>query len=313
MSSQDQYGMSGLMGNHVMEPGKWMFTLSHAFMNMAGNRDGNNNLSRAEVHQDFMVAPTRMFMQMSMLGLMVGVNERLSLMGMVPQVRKSMNLQARNGRRFSTRSAGLGDVRLMMILRACEKKNRGHRTGAVHLNAGLSLPTGSIDRKDETPMGRVRLPYPMQLGSGTLDPLLALHYAVFDAAGWGWGAHASALFRFGHNSNGYRLGHNYHADLWLGRQLHPRLSLTARLAGQVWGDVHGRDRRLNPAMVPTARTDLRGGEQADLVFNIKWKNRSPRFGMNRFLLEAGVPVYQNLDGPQLRSRYRGKVSWQHMF
>ena len=306
-----QRAESGIMGDHTMMPGKWMFTYSHYFMNMAGNRDGNSNLSRAEVHEDFAVAPTSMSMRMNMFGLMYGVNKKLTLMGGVPHIRNSMDLQTRKGARFSTRSAGLGDLLLRAVWKAYEKK-QGHKTSQAHLNIGASLPTGSIDKRDETPMGRVRLPYPMQLGSGTIDPLLGVHYTEL-RGNWGWGAHTQALFRVGKNDEGYRLGHDYRFNLWLKRQLKPNLVAVTRLAGKAWRDISGRDKRLNPALVPTARADLRAGEQADLVFNLRWKSDSPQFGMNHFSVEAGVPVYQRLDGPQLKSRYYSIVSWRRMF
>ena len=37
------------------------------------------------------------------------------------------------------------------------------------------------------------------------------------------------------------------------------------------------------------------------------------FGMNQLMLELATPVYQNLDGPQLKTSYQGKISLQHMF
>ena len=41
----------------------------------------------------------------------------------------------------------------------------------IHLNAGISLPTGSIDVEDQG-----LLPYPMQLGSGIYDLLPGITY-----------------------------------------------------------------------------------------------------------------------------------------
>lgn len=74
----------------------------------------------------------------------------------------------------------------------------------------MSFPTGSIQEKDVTPMSmgqQVRLPYPMQLGSGTYDLLPGLTY-IGRAARWQWGLHASGAVRLGENDHDYRLGHH---------------------------------------------------------------------------------------------------------
>ena len=70
---------------------------------------------------------------------------------------------------FTTETEGFGDTTLSALIRFFEREHQ-----SAHLNAGFSIPTGSIEETDDilTPMGMrptVRLPYPMQLGSGTFD------------------------------------------------------------------------------------------------------------------------------------------------
>ena len=46
----------------------------------------------------------------------------------------------------------------------------------LHLGLGLSLPTGSVDVKDNTPMSSSsRLGYSMQNGTGTFDPYFLIN------------------------------------------------------------------------------------------------------------------------------------------
>jgi len=83
----------------------------------------------------------------------------------------------------------------------------GHK---VQANLGLSVPTGSIKETGTilAPNGTrptVRLPYAMQLGSGTWDLLPALGYNGM-AGAIGWGAQYSGIIRTGTNSQGYTLG-----------------------------------------------------------------------------------------------------------
>jgi hypothetical protein len=177
---------------------------------------------------------------------------------------------------------------------------------------GTSFPTGSIDEKDHTPMGFVRLPYPMQLGSGTFDLLPAATY-LGQTDNWAWGARVDGVVRTGRNDNDYRLGHRFGTSAWVARKLLPFLSGSVRLDGQLWGNISGADPQLNPRVVPTADPDLRAGRRIDILFGLNLFALEGRLAGNRIGIEGGVPIYQWLDGPQLETDYRLSVAWDWTF
>ncbi len=301
----DSHAPIGVMGDHTHKEGEWMASYRYATMHMDGNRDGTSDISNAEVLSNFMVTPTEMQMEMHMFGLMYGVSDRFTAMAMLPYIRKSMDHVTRSGAVFETESKGLGDIKLTGLYTIYE---RGPHHW--HINAGISLPTGEIDERDDTPAGNIRLPYPMQLGSGTYDLLPGVTYtALYDH--WSWGSQANAVMRLGENDNDYRLGHEYQLSLWGAHQLTEYASVSLRLDGRRWGDITGADPQLNPMMVPTARTDLRGGERIDALAGINVV--IPGLEDNRLALEFGTPVYQRLDGPQLETDYRLVAGWQLTF
>ena len=81
----------------------------------------------------------------------------------------------------------------------------GDRHG-IHVNFGASLPTGSTDETDQilTPTGATpspRMPYAMQLGSGTVDLLPGVTYNG-RADKVRWGAQYAGTIRTG-SDNGY--------------------------------------------------------------------------------------------------------------
>ena len=82
---------------------------------------------------------------------------------------------------------------------------------------------------------------------------------------------------------------------------------------RVWGNVDGADPALNPAMVPTADPDRRGGERIDLLAGVNLFRNEGKLKGNRISIEAGLPVYQSLDGPQLETDWIFKVAWQWAF
>ena len=177
-------------------------------MNMDGNRDGARRISESDVLRAFPVTPTSMGMQMHMLDVMYAPSDNLTLMAMLPYIRLSMDHVTRTGVHFNTKSDGIGDFKLAGIygFYGNVRKDR-HR---VLLNAGVSLPTGSIDKADDTPAGPdQQLPYPMQLGSGTVDLLPGITY-LGQTEDWAWLVEGKGTVRLGKNSNDYKLGDRLH-------------------------------------------------------------------------------------------------------
>lgn len=307
----DDHAPIGVMGEHVHKQGEWMASYRYGRMDMKGNRSGTSDQTIAQVHTNFMVAPIEMDMQMHMFGAMYGVTDEFTVMAMVPYVQKSMKHINRAGREFTTKTRGIGDVKLAGMYQFY-KATEGDSTNTALLNFGLSLPTGSVDKRDTTPLGYQKLPYPMQLGSGTVDPKIGLTFTQ-QHTDWSFGGQASTVVRFGDNSEGYRLGNEVNATAWASKTLADWVSVSLRLDGTRWGDIHGRDTDLNPNMVPTARTDLRGGKRVDALLGVNLYQPEGMLKGHRLALELGLPVYQHLDGPQLETDLRTTIAWQKAF
>ena len=186
----------------------------------------------------YMVSPTDMDMQMHMFGAMYAPADWVTLMAMIPYVELSMDHHMMNGNRFETNSSGVGDLRLSGLFKIFE--NDRHHT---HLNLGLSFPTGGIGHKDQVPVPMAgfqnkRLPYPMQIGSGTWDILPGATYT--GSTDWlGWGAQVIGTVRFGENRHDYRLGHRADATTWVTLPVLDWLDLSARFVYAYQGNIHG--------------------------------------------------------------------------
>ncbi len=311
----DGHAPIGVMGDHMHKKGEWMLSYRYMFMNMNGNRDGTDRLGTDAVNADFPVAPFDMDMEMHMLGLMWAPSDRVTVMGMAPFVRLDMQHRTRMGTGFETETSHLGDISLTAMVRLADWTGAAFGTEVrhhVHTNLGISFPTGSIDLKDDTPMGRVRLPYPMQIGSGTYDLLPGLVYTARTDR-YSWGAQARANFRTGTNSKGYRLGHRFGATAWLARRWITAFSTSVRLDYHDWGDIRGDDDALNPNLVPTADPDRRGGRRLDVWLGANWLFTKGPLRGHRLAAEVGRPVYQDLNGPQLEVDWTATVGWQFAF
>lgn len=282
-------------------------------MDMEGSLKGDDHIENSEIisptGEGFLVTPTKMAMDMHMFELMYAPTNDLNVMAMVPYLSNSMDHRTRMNTTFTTGSNGVGDLQLSVLYRLFAWDGQ-----QVHVNLGVGFPTGSIDEKDNTPMGRVRLPYPMQLGSGTYDLLPGVTYVGEGAGRWSWGSQLSGVVRLqSENDNDYRLGNRIEATGWVSYMLDHAWRASLRVDGKAWGDVHGADPKLNPNVVPTADPNLRGGKRIDLLAGVDFSPHSGLFKGHLVGIEAGLPAWQNLDGPQLKTDWTVTAGWQYTF
>jgi hypothetical protein len=301
-SRADSHAPIGVMGDHRHEKGEMMLSYRYMRMHMEGSRKGTDAIADADIisptGENFMVTPTKMPMDMHMFGIMFAPSDRVTLMGMLPINSNSMDHVTRAGGSFTTTSSGVGDVKVGALVGLSDWSNQ-----SLHLNAMVSLPTGSIEQKDVLPtsMGNeVQLPYPMQVGSGTWDLMPALTW-LGQTGDWSWGAQGGATIRLGDNSRDWRLGNQYYGTAWWSRLLGRAFSAAVRVKATNTGNIHGSDSApsVNPMVVPTARTDLRGGTvlEAGPSFNLYF----PRASAFRIAGEFLIPLVRDLDGPQLEN------------
>lgn len=303
----------GIMTDHLHGAGDWAF--SYSFMNMAmlGNLSGARALSTDAVLKDYAMAPTSMRMQMHMFMAMYGWSDRLTLMGMLNYNRNDMSMamapmdQMMNMPGMENmdmadmptrmRTSGLGDTKLMALY---ELANSGrHR---LILSAGVSIPTGSSAQNGTTMLGEnTRLPYMMQLGTGTWDLLPAITYTGRRYQ-WRWGAEAGATIPTGKNAQGYNWGMQFRASAWAGYRLLPWATGSLRVEGLAAGSIMGYDPKIAPLMLndPCADAAHSGGQRVNLLVGLNFFRFIPRLPGATIQIECGMPVYQHLNGPQMR-------------
>lgn len=318
----DSHAPIGVMGDHVHKKGEFMLSYRFMTMHMEGNLDGSSAMSADEVATTALnsfampptlrVVPTKMRMDMHMIGAMYAPSDRVTLMVMGSLVEKEMDHVTYRGMSganvlggFTTRTQGIGDTQIAALIAL--SRNPMHR---LHTTLGLSLPTGSLDESDRvlTPMNtrpKLRLPYPMQLGSGTYDPVVGLSYSGI-GGDWGWGGQWRSVFRSGENDEDYRLGDEHLVQAWVSRQLHPRLSGSLRVAWLDRDNIEGRD-SLIAAPVQTADPNRHKGERVNLSAGLNWLMPG---SSHRLAIEVGKAVYQRVDGPQMEADWQFTLGWQ---
>lgn len=320
----------GVMGDHMHRAGQWMISVRATHMRMAGNRVGTDGIDPSTIvttvpNRFFGIAgqpptlrivPLNMTTDMVMFGAMYAPSDDFNLMVMAPWIDKEMEAatfagaagDAELGR--STMSAtGWGDVRASGLVRLWDEN--GHH---AHINLGLGIPTGSIDNIDTmlAPNGTLmtaRLPYAMQLGSGTWDLLPGLTYTGRSGS-YGWGAQAAAVVRTGNNSAGYRLGDEQQLSIWGSHAWAPWISNSVWVTGRHVDSIHGLDTQI-VAPVQGANPDYYGGNTVNVGFGIALAGQGGLLRGQRLDLTLALPVYQDLNGPQLEADYAASLNYKY--
>jgi hypothetical protein len=296
--------------NHTHPEGEGMIGYKYQYTKTKGYRDGTKTLSVSDVFdRGYKTVPTEMRMETHLVHLMHGLSDDLTLMAMLPYILKSMDhVKSPPGLPFTAESEGIGDIKAMALYTFFKRKHH-----QIQLTGGLSLPIGSIDTKSGT---GAQLEYPMQLGSGTVDLLPAITYLGQSSNDeWYWGTYAEGTIRLGENSRDYTLGNRLTLTTWATRMWSEWLSTSIRLDGHVWGDIDGADLRLEPDKETewTRDPDLMDGKRVDLLFGVNVFQQGGKLKGNRVSVEAGCPVYEWLDGPQLKTDWILRAGWQWAF
>ncbi|MGK7954972.1 MAG: hypothetical protein AB4063_06895 [Crocosphaera sp.] len=304
----DSHAPIAVMGEHIHSEGEIMVSYRYMLMEMEGSRVGTDDISNEKILEQFPVTPTRMTMQMHMFGMMYGITNDLTLMAMLPYVVKDMDHITRMGRGFNTNSEGIGDIKVTGLYQVLNENRQ-----RIHFNAGMSFPTGSIETRDRTPAGPDQLlPYPMQLGSGTLDLRPGITY-LGQTDEWSWGSQIIGTLRLGTNSNSYKFGDEIMLTAWGAKKWSDWASTSLRIKGKNWGNISGKDTRLNPNIVPTADPTRRGGTQIDIGFGLNLFVPEGDLRTGRLAIEFELPIYRALQGPQLETDWQLTAGLQFSF
>ncbi|WP_421765145.1 nitrous oxide reductase accessory protein NosL [Ekhidna sp.] len=294
----DAYAPIGIMGDHLHHKGGFMVSVRYMTMEMEGNLSGSDEVNDMIVFQNYMVAPQAMRMDMLMIGVMYAPSDRLTLMLMQNFQRNQMDLSTMMGMNFSTKSEGIGDLKISALYGLFSES-----THSWHLNVGVSIPTGSIKNQGDTPMAEgMRLPYPMQLGTGTVDLTFGGTYKG-SSENVSWGVQPLATIRTGDNTEGYKWGNEFVINTWVGYNLAEWVSVAGQFSAKKQTQMQGRDEMLNPMMVTTADTKNTGFTKvySNVALNFSF-GESPVLRDFKAGLSYGLPVYQKVKGIQMNEQ-----------
>lgn len=309
------YSPAGIMLGHEHPKGVWKISYRYMNMMMDGILSGTKKVDDNFVFNKYIMSPQNMRMDMHMVMAMYGITNRLSLMAMFNYNFSSMKMNmlpgtthnhsstsGDNSNEMSAQTSGLGDTKLYAVYSAIDR-------GVHHvlLNVGVNIPTGSIQMKgasDDLMYPSQRLPYMMQMGSGTIDFMPGITYLLTRNKS-SFSTQITSVLRPFYNSLNYGLSNEYAVNIWGAYKWLPWVSSSVRMEGTSLGTIAGKDPLLFAGMEPSANALNYGGKNmsgfAGLNFYFLRKNK--------ISLEYGMPLYQNVNGVQMQQKSSIYAGW----
>lgn len=314
----------GVFGVDMPAAGKLVLSITPNFANLSGIKIGTRTVSNEYIvttvpfflnpRQTVRIIPQNIAVATQVVGLSYGVTKDLAMVLTAGMVEKNLNALTFRGTagilplgRSLPGTTSLADFTLSGVYRIYQDDI--HR---IQLTLGFSFPTGNSRATFSDfllPDGirrNIRAFYGMQPGSGTFDILPGVAYAGY-LGPWSWGLAYRARLPLGPNPQGYLWGDLHEFNGWAGYTWTPGLTTTFRVNGSTQGVIRGFDPEIRGPAVP-ANPNFYGGQRVELFGGATISGKFIGYENTTLAVEAGLPVYQNLNGPQIMKNWQAGMS-----
>ena len=314
-----------VFGDNMPEPGRATLSIIPTFANNSHSLIGTRGVSSQQIvtltpwywnpfASLLRVVPQNQFIEAQTVTLAYGFAKNFSIVLATGLIEKHSDLMTFYGssnlipRGMSFPGTdSLQDSSASIIWRAYEDSI--HR---IKINLGMSFPTGStynqggalLQTNGTYNIGRAF--YGMQSGTGTFDALPGIMYAGAIAP-YSWGVSYRARLPLAVNNEGYMWGNYQEFNLWGGYTWLPGVTTTARINFNIQSPIDGKDYWM-AGRLQSANPNFYGGKRIEMFAGADIDGKL--FGVPGFSIgvEGGVPVYQNLNGPQLSKNWQAGMA-----
>lgn len=220
--------------------------------------------------------------------LAYGATRNLALFGIVPYLDKTMTSTTSSGR-VGRGDSGLGDSIFLARYTVLSIDRLGD-TRRLAPFLGLKVPTGDDNERDS--LGR--LPQPLQLGSGSWDPIVGTSFSwqTFD-----WEFDSAVQYRFNTKANNFEFGDQARFDMSFQYRLWPR-TLGSGVPAFFYGVLESN-------LIHSGKNEAGGITNLNTGGTTWFLAPGIQYVTRRVVLEAIVqlPVVQDLNGTALGNDY----------
>ena len=315
----------GVFGADMPAAGKFVLAIAPIWANLSGQLIGTQSVSSQFIaaNTPWWVDPTRKLRLVpqniaiaSQTGIVsYGLAENLAVIVTASIVEKRLEALTFRGPsgitplgRSYPNTFGLADFTTSAVYKVYQ--DPVHR---VQVNLGFAYPfsynTARFDllqANGTTP--NIRAFYGMQPGSGTFDVLPGVVYAG-NIDKWSWGLSYRARLPLAKNAQNWRFGDLHEFNGWAGYTIIPNVTATLRANGTTQSQISGFDPQILGPAVPT-NPAFYGGQRIELFGGGVLNGKLIGHDQVSVAFEAGLPVYQNLNGPQIRKNWQAGFSFR---
>jgi hypothetical protein len=321
----DDLNPAGIMIGHEHPKGVWKLSYRYMNMMMDGNQSELHAVDDNTIFNNYIMSPKTMQMDMHMLMAMYGITDRLSIMTMfnynvlsmqmkmfpvATMNMPGMNMSSNMNTTMTSKTNGIGDIQLYAVYELLNKKSN-----YLFLSGGINLPAGSIYAKgksDDMMYPSMRLPYMMQLGSGTIDFLPGITY-LLKYNEFSFGTQVTSVLRPFNNTLNYHLGNQLTANFWAAYKWLNWISTSVRIEDTYTSLINGNDAQLVMANEPSANPANYGGQLVNAHGGLNFYFNRGFLSNSKLSVEYGIPVYQFVNGIQLGTKSTINASWMFSF
>jgi hypothetical protein len=313
----------GVFGADMPPAGKLVVSIIPQFANLSHTLKGTRRVSSEEVvattpwfghpTAKLRLVPQNVSVAAQTLALAYGITKDWSVVITGGLIERNLDMLTFRGAAGVTRlglsytgTAGLADFTASTIYRIYQDPI--HR---VQLNLGMSFPTGSTHNSfrlllPDGSYGTSRAFYALQPGVGTFDVQPGVVYAGHIDK-WSWGLAYRGRFPLAANPEGYLWGDLHEFNGWAGYSWIKGLTTTFRVSASTQGQIRGLDPMIR-GKAQAANPEFYGGQRVELWGGATISGAFIGQDALTIALEAGIPVYQNLNGPQLSKNWQAGMA-----
>ena len=293
-SRPDSHAPINITGDHFHDKGGLMISYRYILKNMSGNLNGNSEVEIDDILNNYNSISESNKIESHKVGFMYGISRKINLMTSIGFTLKTMNLLSKKNQAFQVSSSGVEDINFFGLYSLIDKS-----MNKTHLNIGVSFPVGSINSNDNfSSFSITKLPYNMQIGSGTWNTRLGLT-TFFQLEKISFGLQPSYNIYIGKNSFNYSFGNDLDINYWAALKISNWISVSLNLQNKFSDKIRGKD----PELTTTIVTESNAYNYGFYVFNSSIGiNIIPPFGKLKKIrigIEYFLPLLQNYNGIQM--------------
>ena len=293
-SRPDSHAPINIIGDHFHDKGGLMISYRYIVKNMSGNLNGNSEVNIEDIYNSYNLISESYKLESHKVGFMYGISSKINLMASIGFTLKTMDLLSKKNQAFQVKSSGVDDINILGLYKLIDKSRN-----KTHLNIGISFPIGSINANDEySSFNITKLPYNMQIGSGTWNANLGLT-TFFQFEEISFGIQPSYKIYIGRNSYDYSFGNVLDINYWAAIKISNWISVSLNFQNKFSDKIRGSDPELTSNIVPESNTYNYGF----YVFNSSiGTNIIPPYGKLKNIrigIEYFLPLLQNYNGIQM--------------